>query len=337
MDEEILIRFLRNQCTTEEVDRISRWIAADKANADRFFEMEHLWSLKDEQRYAERHEISAAYKLLLSKIRQREYPQRRKYRISPRRFSYAAILFLLGLLSITIYMSRGDGATTRNIIEVPNGQHASLTLSDGTRVCLNSGSRLVYPSDFSGEERVVELTGEGYFEVTKKGDSPFIVTIPSLSVKVLGTRFNVRAYPGEDDEVTLERGKVEVYLDIPANGRQGNRLALRPNQRLVYTVGREVSIDEVNPADETSWTTGGFSFDNRPLGHIMRELERRFNVRIHMQDEQLSQEIFTCHTEAGASLERILDALRNTGGLTYVRDENKIIVLTPKMNMPMKK
>lgn len=244
-------------------------------------------------------------------------------------------LVLLGLLSLTLYMQREEEVVAQHIIEVPKGQQATLTLSDGTKVSLNSGSKFTYPSNFSSHNRKVGLSGEGYFEVTRQGGAPFIVSLPLLEIKVLGTIFNVKAYTGEDAEVTLEKGKVEIFVDHPHGNKEANPLQLSPNQQLRCTPDKQTSLSEVDPALSTSWLVGGFFFDNRPLASIVKDLERRFDVVIRISDAETAKEIFTCHTKAGATLEQILDVLQNTRKLNYIRNEKTYLILTPNTNTPM--
>lgn len=222
-----------------------------------------------------------------------------------------------------------------NVIEVPNGQRATLMLSDGTKVSLNAGSRFTYPSDFSGKKRMVNLSGEGYFEVTHKNGAPFIVNLPLLEIKVLGTTFNVKAYTDEDTEVTLEKGKVEVFVDASGDTQPESSLRLYPNQQLRCTPAKQVSLREVDPAVSTSWLVGGFFFDNLPLATLMKELERRFDVTIRIADPQLARQVFTCHTKAGATLGDILDVLQNTRKMNYVQRDKTYIIFTPNTSMPM--
>lgn len=335
MDEQMLIRFLIHECSAQEVEQIEQWIALDKANAERFFEIERIWSLKDELRFVEKKEVKSAYNQLLSAIEKKEAAQKKKKLPLWKWCSYAALV-LIGLLSIPLFLNREEEVVALNIIEVPNGQHATLTLSDGTKVCLNAGSRFTYPSDFSTKNRAVELSGEGYFEVTHKDGNPFIVTLPLLEVKVLGTTFNIKAYTGEDTEVTLEKGKVEIFVERQDGKKGENGLQLYPRQQLRCTPDKQISLAEVDPAIATNWLVGGFFFDNRPLSDIAKELERRFDVTIRIPNTTLAQEIFTCHTKAGATLRQILDALQNTRQLKYIQREKTYTVLTPNSNMPMK-
>lgn len=223
-----------------------------------------------------------------------------------------------------------------NVIEVSRGQRVNLTLSDGTNVYLNSGSKFTYPSNFSAQNRTVELIGEGFFEVCHDDSKPFIVRMPLLEVKVLGTRFNVKAYSDENTEVTLEKGKVKVYVEGEAGKASGSGWELYPNQQLHCTPDQQVTLKDVEAELSMSWLEGAFFFDNQPLSTIAKELERRFDVDIRLQDPQLAKVVFTCHTKAGATLNQILDALKNTKVLDYIQNEKTYILLTSKSRQPMK-
>lgn len=336
MEEEQIIRFLTHQCSADEVEKMAAWIAADESNATKYFEVERIWNLKEEAKFADKKELDFGYKQLISKIEEKKPLEKKKNLRIYQWLSYAAAVVLFGLLTFNLYLNEDDGIVALNIIEVPNGQQVNLTLSDGTKIMLNSGSRFTYPSNFSSKNRIVELTGEGYFDVTHQEGNPFIVNMPLLEIKVLGTKFNVRAYENENTEVTLEKGKVEILVEDSAKKVMRNGLKLYPNQQLLCTPDKKVTLKEVNPAGSKNWLAGGFFFDNQPLSNIAKDLERRFNVEIQIPDTLLAKEIFTCHTKARASLDQILEVLKNTKELTYVQNENTYIVLTTKSKSPMK-
>ena len=167
MNEEILIRFLIHRCTSEEIKVVDQWIASDQANADWLFEMERIWSLKDQLRFSDKQEVERAYARFMSGLQEKEV----KVEISRRRpvyiswMKYAAAIVLIGLLSTNLYFLLQEQPSSMNTIEVPNGQRTSLTLSDGTKVWLNSHSKFTYPAQFSSKMRDVKLEGEGFFEV----------------------------------------------------------------------------------------------------------------------------------------------------------------------------
>lgn len=158
------------------------------------------------------------------------------------------------------------------VIAVPRGGIYHVTLQDGTKVSLNSGSTLHYPVHFNGTERKVVLEGEGYFEVARNAQQPFIVQTGVQKLKVLGTHFNIQAYPGEKISSTLLEGSVELTA---GNGstrlKPGYQAILNDNN---YSV-REVSVD-----DYTAWTRNLFTFNMAPLSEVFKQLERWYDVDI---------------------------------------------------------
>lgn len=250
------------------------------------------------------------------------------------------IVVLLGLLSFHFLILTEKEEIAFNTLEVPRGQRVTLTLSDGTKVWLNSESKLVYPSGFLADVRKVYLEGEAYFEVTRNQRRPFIVQLPLINVKVLGTTFNVRAYGKEETAVTLATGRVEVSLPEqtdaanPADASHPEsrpaKILLSPRQQITYSTGRGFKVaDDIDISNLKPWTSGQFFFRDQPLARIAQELERCFDVHISIRDTALASEVFTCHTRPGASLDQILDILKETRRLDYVKKENHILVLTP--------
>ena len=142
MNEDLLIRYLTHRCTPVEIKEIDKWVAADQANADWLFEVERVWSLKDELRFSDKREIEDAYNRFVFSLQKNSSPKR----YSPKRslsfswLKYAVAIFLVGLLSMNLYLIFDEEEIRVNEIEVPNGQRVSLILSDGTRVWLNARS-----------------------------------------------------------------------------------------------------------------------------------------------------------------------------------------------------
>lgn len=329
MNEQLLLRYLYQECTEEELVEIDQWASSDKANAKWLFDMERVWMLKDELKFSDEKEIGDAYNRFLSSIEKRvAVPQppvisNRKSRMKLWLGSAAAI-FLLGLLSLNIYqyIMAEQAPRKENIIEVPRGQRVSLTLSDGTKVWLNSDSRFSYPSKFSNKFRTVKLQGEGYFEVAHDDKVPFVIDGSQLSVKVLGTKFNMKSYPDEAAAVILQEGKVEVYT--PDNE---NRMTLHPNEQIRYskTTGMIFSKNTDTSAEE-GWRYGYLTFTESSLREIVNALERKFDVQVTITDPFLGEEIFTCHTKAEINLGQMLDLLKDTRRLDYTVEGKKVTI-----------
>lgn len=326
MNEEILIRFLTHCCTPEEIEEVDRWIAINQTNADWLFEMERIWSLKDQLRFSDKQEIEMAYARFMSGLQEKnmkmEADRKRSYLFWMR---YAAAVILIGLLSANLYFLLKKEPYSMNMVEVPNGQRVSLTLSDGTKVWLNSHSKFIYPTRFSSKNRDVELEGEGFFEVARNEKVPFIVHADLLQVKVLGTKFNVKVYNEEPAEITLAEGKVEV-----ATNDNDHKVTLRPNEQVTYSRKNGLAVNKsVNTSLVRSWTVGEAAYVNEQLIDIVTDLERRFNVHITVKDPELDTELFTCRFKETAKINQVLILLKDTRKLDYKIQGDQIQIYKP--------
>ena len=321
MSEELLLRFLTKTCSQEELIEVENWISIDKANADWLFRMEDIWSLKDELRYSDRKEIDAAYQQFIRTVSTTEQKQAVKRQLYPVWTKYAAAIVIVFLLSGNIYQifrNKLSDEIAANTIEVPVGQRVAITLADGTKVWLNSGSILSYPSKFGLKNRLVRLDGEGYFEVTADAKYPFVVNTAALDVKVLGTKFNVQAYPDEDIAVALFKGQLHVQADAQSALMEADELVTWSKQTgLVHHKNREVR-------HTTQWTSGGLMFVDEPLANIAKALQRRFGVTIVIENPELANEPFTCRTQPNVTLEQVLNLLKSTQKLNYSIREQTI-------------
>lgn len=324
MNDNLLIKFLTQRCSIEEYREVEEWISSDPAHAAWLFEMEQLWSLKHTLRFSEKKEIETAYK------RFRETGEKQK----PRRLSFlsrhkakltaAAALALLVALNLWFFFGTEKPAAFTTI-EVPAGQQANLTLADGTQVWLNSESKLTYPSYFSGKSREVELQGEAYFEVSRREKSPFFIHASLLTVKVLGTQFNMKAYKGESAAVTLVKGKVDVALS-------GSRdyIHLSPGEQLTYSPENGMQVRRnVNASASSCWRTGELFFNGQPLKEIANALQHKFNVTIIIDDVQLANDLFSHHSGRKASLDQVLGLLKGTRQLDYMKKNDTIYIIKP--------
>lgn len=171
INEDILIRFLEQSCSPQELKEVDEWIQASPENRDQLFELERVWSLKNEWHYAQPAQIDKAYRTFTKK----HFKKQATY--WPAFLKYAAVLILGVFVGVGAYVTLHEQEITAamNFVEVPVGERASLRLSDGTFVWLNSGSRLEYPTHFAIDNRQVHLDGEAYFEVSRNESKPFIV------------------------------------------------------------------------------------------------------------------------------------------------------------------
>ncbi|MDX8339397.1 FecR domain-containing protein [Draconibacterium sp. IB214405] len=171
-----------------------------------------------------------------------------------------------------------------NTLVIPYGNHSTITLSDGTKVWLNAGSRLIYPSRFLDKNREVMLLGEAFFEVSKMEDKPFTVKTPDIEVHVLGTKFNVSAYPDENVAHTvLTEGSVEI--SHKSQGVFDRNIVLIPGQLAAYNKqNSSTNIYDVETEYFTSWKEGYLTFTNSDLNRVVKKLERYYNIHMRYDD-----------------------------------------------------
>src|SRR5690606_35244874 len=160
-----------------------------------------------------------------------------------------------------------------NTIKTPKAGQYKVVLSDGTKVWLNAVSSIRFPAIFNQEERIVEITGEVYFEVAKDQNRPFRVHGPSQVVEVLGTRFNINAYRREEAvKTTLLEGSVKVLSTAQSNNHSK---LLRPGQQsIIKPNDTSIDVKDVETADVIAWKNGYFQFNNADIETVMRQVER---------------------------------------------------------------
>nr|WP_319271269.1 FecR domain-containing protein [uncultured Draconibacterium sp.] len=171
-----------------------------------------------------------------------------------------------------------------NTLVIPYGNHSTITLSDGTKVWINAGSRLIYPSRFTDKTREVLLVGEAFFDVSKMEDKPFVVKTPDIDIKVLGTQFNVSAYPDENvAHAVLTEGSVEISHKSQSVFERN--IILKPGQLASYNKQNEsTNIYDVDTEYFTSWKEGYLTFTNSDLNRVVKKLERYYNIHMKYLD-----------------------------------------------------
>jgi len=194
-----------------------------------------------------------------------------------------------------------------NQLIVPFGRQVKVVLADSTEVWLNAGSRLVYPSQFAENKRKVQLQGEAFFKVSKDKTRPFTVETSHSALKVLGTSFNLRAYPDEKTEETvLVEGSVSIHI---GKSFFGEDVLLKPDQRIIAGYpDRSYSILEVDVHNYTSWTDGSLVFKEEPLSRVLGRIARFYNVRISCEDADENRKI-TGKLDLKQDYLRVLNAL----------------------------
>ena len=214
--------------------------------------------------------------------------------------------------------SRTSEKLAYNKVNVPRGGEYQLTLSDGSKVQLNSMSSIRFPVQFAQDCRLVELEGEAYFEVSKTGQ-PFIVQTKGMKIEVLGTTFNISAYANEEYQTTLVSGSVKVQTE------NGSNRILKPSEQACITPGsNQINVRNVDTAFYTSWIHGKINFKDQRLDDIMKTLARWYDMDVVYENEATKELRFGCYVNRYNEITPLVKLLEQTGRVT-VTVEGKTI------------
>lgn len=211
------------------------------------------------------------------------------------------------------------GNVSFNTLSTPRGGNYQVELPDGSRVWLNAASSLRFPTVFSGNTRVVELTGEGYFEVAKNKAMPFIVKVNNAEIRVLGTHFNVMAYQDESAlKTTLLEGSVQFKSGASIN-------ILKPGEQSQLNKDGNVKIlPDVDVDDVVAWKNGSLHFENEDIESVMRRISRWYNIDVVYNKK--SNDRFYAEMPSESNLSEVLKALELTGKISFDIQGQKVIV-----------
>jgi transmembrane sensor len=252
--------------------------------------------------------------------------KQKPFQIFSRIYMKAAAILLVPLLIAggLVFSFQGNSGRVKadqqvnSEIYAPYGARVSFNLPDGTTGMLNSGSRLSYSIPFNNN-RQVKLEGEAWLEVNHDEDHPFKISTGNSTVKVLGTSFNMSAYPAENYvEVVLKQGKVE-FLD----NRSEEKITMHPSERLVFRNGN-MGMSVTDPAKYNAWTEGKLVFRGDPMAEVARRIERWYNVKVELADKELDKYSFRATFEDD-KLEDVLRFISMTSPIRYQITPHKLL------------
>lgn len=219
---------------------------------------------------------------------------------------------------IALEVEQKKDAEIFNQLIVPPGRRSSVIFSDGTKIWVNSGSKVVYPVTFGEKKREIYVEGEVYLDVTHDVTCPFVVKTQQLDIKVLGTCFNVSAYKGEPDmQVTLVEGKVEVRANKHAD-------VLLPNQQFDYDSQTDkVRVEEVDINNYIAWKNGYYQFEKEPLEIVFKKLSRYYGAQIEW-DEAVGKLTCSGKLDLRDDLKDVLNNLENAASIQIIQSENHV-------------
>lgn len=255
----------------------------------------------------------------------------------------AVLIVAIGtLMAGTLFNKKDTKTLAINEVSTRKGSKSKIQLPDGSVVWLNAGSKLTYNKEYGQQIREVTLTGEGFFDVMKNKEKPFIIHTSNINIKVLGTAFNVKAYPEDKQtETSLIRGRIEVTI----NNRPNDKIILSPNEKLIVEnesfINKDIDISNDAPpaisinklkhnavdssVAETQWVDNKLVFDDESFAELAIRMERWYDVVIEINDPQLQQKRMTGNFEK-ETINQAIDALKEMIPFRHEQTGNKIII-----------
>ncbi len=314
INQQLLYKYLKGIASEAEKLEMLEWIEASSENRKEFMRFRRLY---DSAIWSDETEKSISKNL---------QPKKRTFALRiVRDFSKIAAVVAI-TVTTTLFIQKSleyPASTISQFIEVPQGQYVNLTLSDGTKVTLNSNSKLVFPSSFNNDSRTVELDGEGYFEVAHNSRKPFYVRTQNCDVKVLGTKFNVLAYnDSEIFETLLVQGSVEVN-----NLKSNEKKLLVPNEKVVLS-NNKLLVSKMNNTDELLWRKGILVFENESLNDIFNKLTFYYDIHIVVKNKNLLAKTCTAKFRQKDGIDHIMRVLQKVHNFDFERIDitNEILI-----------
>ncbi|PKQ63929.1 hypothetical protein BZG02_07920 [Labilibaculum filiforme] len=236
---------------------------------------------------------------------------------------------LVGLNYQKQHQTNNSLKEVENVVVTPVGGEYQLTLSDGTKVWMNAMSEIRYPVQFSGTTRKVKIVGEVYFEVAKNAGKPFIVDVNDVEIKVLGTQFNVSAYP---DDRSIQTTLVEGAIRLKSKELSGilTSVDLSPGIQANYDhFSKHLDTQVVDVDRVTAWKNGKFVFEKESLNDIMRKLERWYDIKVFFQSNELKNKRFSARIDRYGNINDVLEKMQQT---TNIRFDIKNNIIQIKKN-----
>ena len=328
--DELIANYLTEGLDKNALDELKTWIAASAENQQYFIRQREIWFSAVSREAASVYDKDKAFENFRNRVESQKEIQstsRRGFSLSAlwRYAAVVAIIIAVGCISYWQGEVNVKDTFADISVEAPLGSKTKLYLPDGTLVWLNAGSRMTYSQGFGVDNRKVELEGEGYFEVKRNEKIPFFVKTKDLQLQVLGTKFNFRDYP-EDHEVvvSLLEGKVGLNNLL----REEKEAVLSPYERAVLNKANGLlTVESVTASNASQWTDGYLFFDEELLPDIAKELERSYNVKIHIANDSLKTfRFYGNFVRREQNIQEVLEALASTEKMQYKIEERNITI-----------
>lgn len=353
----LVVKYLGGEISEAESKKLFEWVYNDTANEKLFYSLKDIWETARYESITKNAQTDEEWDKFISKAIKAETKNHSRrlvtMRVVKRTLQIAAIIIItfgVGFFTQNLIPEKQEYTT----LNVPYGAKTQLELADGSKIWVNSGSKLTYPTKLNGKEVNIFLEGEAYFDIVKDKSRKLNVKTSTISIEVLGTAFNVKSYANEDIvETTLVRGEISIL------GKVGNKsieqaVILRPNQQATLVKGKQnIQLNEVKdeaskvpdkveakikssqPAltinekvdviDFTSWKNNKLIFKSERFEDLAVEIERWYNVKVLWKDEELKNTLYTGVFEK-ETIEQALHALSLSSPFKYQITKNEITI-----------
>lgn len=341
IDEDRLVHYFAGECTEQEAEEIEAWMREDPARRARVQQLRRIWEAADQPATSDR-DVDAAWDRLVEMMgasgsrrraphsREGAPPTERKPRRRRRRprWVYAAVAAAtVALVAVALFLVSEEqtgsdelAAPALRKVETEASQRANVQLSDGTHIILNAKSTLSFPDEFADDVREVHLQGEAFFDVASEMNRPFVVRTETAVTQVLGTSFNVGAYPEDDaTQVVVTEGKVAVRPKQSQSGEAeeatltaGHLARLSKTRKMVLR--KNVDIDRY-----LAWTKGRLVFKDAPFEEVAQKLEHWYDLRVRLADASMEVDRLNA-TFQDEPVSEVLSVIAKTLSLRYERE-----------------
>ena len=326
--EDLIFGYFAGELTDDRAKELSSWLDADEKNKQILFEMADWWATAHVPVFASTRK--ADFEKHFGRLIQPVQPKIQKRTLWASWGKAADIALLLLSVGVASYQLGNRNVYDKQLAwfetSVPMGSQSKVILPDRSVVWVNAGSSLRYCKDFGKQKREIELEGEAYFEVARDTQKPFVVKSEALSVRVLGTRFNVKAYKEDNTvDVSLVSGKVNVRLKN--NPHHTGEVELKPDRMLHFDKQTSrYTMNKINGEEAYGWTKGVLRFDEQPFPLIANDLERKYNIRIRIESEKLKHEVFTGSFSGLYTLNDVLYEIDVEHKYKWIRTDNVLVI-----------
>ena len=351
----LIMNHLTDSPSDDLLRQLNAWRSCSEENDQLFVWMEQMWHALTLSNYDQTFNQQRAYLLFCEHIKAKtDIARHSNFSIPNNKFLktnkiwrpalYAAVLASLIVFSYFTYNSLPVSPVETLLhaeINVPNGSKTQISLQDGTKVWLNSDSHIRYDSEFGRANRTLTLSGEAYFEVAKNEQSPFIVIVGDIKIKVHGTHFNVNSYKENNGvSVALLEGSVEMITGKGNTTLQPGHLAhydavtgnidvqiesAQQADNMEYSNNSEEKNDAINLTEEAvAWVDNRLIFNGETFEQIISVLERRYNVKVNIQNDQIRKRHFAGDFTNNETIEQIFKVMSVNGNFRYQFNGNII-------------